>query len=102
MNIKEIPPTFEALSEWREVSICQPAPPSLANLVQQEYEKQNMKPASTNAKVAKFTADELLFPLPKAFGIKESGRRVTVCLMSERVRVAMMYVSRGMVLLFRS
>ncbi|KAI5832654.1 hypothetical protein K523DRAFT_413994 [Schizophyllum commune Tattone D] len=73
MNIKEIPPTFEALSEWRE-----------------EYEKENMKPASTNAKVAKFTADELLFPLPKAFGIKEFGRRVTVCLMSERVRVCMM------------
>uniref|UniRef100_D8Q7B7 ER-bound oxygenase mpaB/mpaB'/Rubber oxygenase catalytic domain-containing protein n=1 Tax=Schizophyllum commune (strain H4-8 / FGSC 9210) TaxID=578458 RepID=D8Q7B7_SCHCM len=73
MNIKDIPPTFEALSEWRE-----------------QYEKEHMKPAPSNAKVAKFTADELLFPFPKAFGIKEFGRRVTVCLMSERVRVAMM------------
>ncbi|KAL1731939.1 hypothetical protein EV714DRAFT_207805 [Schizophyllum commune] len=73
MDIKDIPPTFEALSEWRE-----------------NYEKENMRPAPSNAKVAKFTADELLFPFPKAFGIKEFGRRVTVCLMSERVRVSMM------------
>ncbi|KAL1674284.1 hypothetical protein EV122DRAFT_220978 [Schizophyllum commune] len=73
MNIKDIPPTYEALSEWRE-----------------NYEKENMKSAPSNAKVAKFTADELLFPFPKVFGIKEVGRRVTVCLMSERVRVAMM------------
>ncbi|KAI4525498.1 hypothetical protein K525DRAFT_290264 [Schizophyllum commune Loenen D] len=59
MNIKDIPPTFEALSEWRD-----------------NYEKEHMKPAPSNAKVAKFTADELL--------------RVMVCLMSERVRIAMM------------
>ena len=49
-----------------------------------------MKPAPSNAKVAKFTANELLFPFPKAFGIKEFGRRMTVCLMGERVRIAMM------------
>ncbi|KAL1741138.1 hypothetical protein HDZ31DRAFT_46068 [Schizophyllum fasciatum] len=73
MDIKDIPSTFEALAEWRL-----------------NYEIENMKPAPSNAKVAKSTADELLYPIPKAFGLKEFGRRVTVCLMSERVRVSMM------------
>ena len=102
MNIKDIPPTYKALSEWREVGWPVPHHYCHANPVEQNYEKENMKSAPSNVKVAKFTADELLFPFPKVFGIKEFGRRVTVCLMSERVRVAMMYVSRGMVLLFRS
>ena len=49
-----------------------------------------MKPAPPNAKVAKCTSDELLFSFPKTFGMKEFGRRATACLMSERVRIAMM------------
>ncbi|KAL1741140.1 hypothetical protein HDZ31DRAFT_46073 [Schizophyllum fasciatum] len=73
MNITDIPPTFEELREW-----------SL------EYEEQYMKPASSNYEVARHTTDELLFYLPKAFGIKDFARRMMICMLGDRVREAML------------
>ena len=57
-----------------------------------------MVPAQTNRDVAGHTTDELLFGCPEKFGIKKFLRGVTVCLLDERVRIAMMLVSHSLTL----
>lgn len=49
-----------------------------------------MVPAESNHKLAEYTLDELLYAVPNIFGLKTFGKRVSVCLMDDRVRVAMM------------
>lgn len=61
-----------------------------ATLSIQAYEQQAMVPAQSNNDVAEGTTNELLHAAPEAFGIKDFLRRITVCLLDERVRIAMM------------
>lgn len=51
-----------------------------------------MVPAQSNKDVAKYTTDELLHVLPEKFGIKALAERISVCLLDEPVRIAMMCV----------
>ncbi|TRM66718.1 hypothetical protein BD626DRAFT_163255 [Schizophyllum amplum] len=73
MNIQDIPSTFDELKAWSSA-----------------YEEQHMVPAESNAEVAKRTTDENLYRVPAALGLKAFARRLTVCLVGERVRVAML------------
>jgi hypothetical protein len=52
-----------------------------------------MKPAISNRDLAGYTTNELLSTVPEALGLKNFGRRIIICLLEERVRVAMMYVA---------
>ena len=49
-----------------------------------------MVPDPANNKVAGFTTAEILCAIPDIFGLKALAERVVVCLLEERVRVAMM------------
>ena len=49
-----------------------------------------MVPDPTNAEVASYTLDELLFAVPQAFGLKTFARRISICLLEDIVRVSMM------------
>jgi hypothetical protein len=51
-----------------------------------------MVPAQTNKDIAGYTTDELLHVVPETFGIKNFSRNITVCLLDDPVRVAMMFV----------
>lgn len=51
-----------------------------------------MIPAETNHKVACLTTEELLFGVPDVLGIKSFCRRITVCLLEDLTRDAMLYV----------
>ncbi|KDQ57898.1 hypothetical protein JAAARDRAFT_57715 [Jaapia argillacea MUCL 33604] len=73
MNIKDIPPTLEELRKWSEA-----------------YEQSCMVPAITNRDVAQQTINELLYLAPNKFGIKAFLQRITICLLEEHVRIAMM------------
>ncbi|RDB21931.1 Mycophenolic acid synthesis protein B [Hypsizygus marmoreus] len=73
MGIQDIPDTMEEMKAW-----------SIA------YEKEHMVPAQSNKDVAGYTTEELLHVLPEAFGIKQFARDITVCLLEDRVRIAMM------------
>jgi len=53
-----------------------------------------MVPAQSNADVARYTLDELLAAAPGALGIKKFGEKVSICLMDDITRVAMMYAHR--------
>lgn len=72
MGIKDIPETMEALKAW-----------SLA------YEEEHMVPSQTNKDVAGYTTDELLFGCPEILGIKQFLKNLTICLLEDRVRIAM-------------
>ncbi|KAG9225506.1 hypothetical protein CCMSSC00406_0003009 [Pleurotus cornucopiae] len=77
MEIRDVPGSLDELEEWT-----------------QAYEQQAMLPAQSNSDVAVGTTNELLHAAPEAFGIKDFLRRITVCLLDERVRIAMMYPSQ--------
>lgn len=51
-----------------------------------------MVPAQSNKDVAKYTTDELLHMFPERFGIKRFFERISVCLLEDTVRLAMMCV----------
>ncbi|KAF9524241.1 hypothetical protein CPB83DRAFT_861677 [Crepidotus variabilis] len=74
MKIQDIPETLEALEDFAE-----------------RYEATYMVPAQSNHETAIHTLDELLSAVPDALGLKSFGQRISICLMSERVRVAMMF-----------
>ncbi|KAJ8456283.1 hypothetical protein ONZ45_g18784 [Pleurotus djamor] len=73
MNIQDVPDTFEEMLDW-----------SL------KYEEKMMIPAKTNHQVSTATTNELLHAAPEALGIKAFLRRITACLVEDRVRTAMM------------
>ena len=52
-----------------------------------------MVPNPINAEVASYTLDELLFAVPEAFGLKTFARRVSICLLEDRVRLSMLFVN---------
>lgn len=52
-----------------------------------------MVPDPINAEVASYTLDELLFAVPKAFGLKTFARRISICLLEDAVRVSMLFVN---------
>lgn len=52
-----------------------------------------MVPAQSNREVADTTVAELLSAAPEALGCKALGKRITICLLDETTRKAMMYVS---------
>jgi hypothetical protein len=54
-----------------------------------------MVPAETNRIVAGYTLDELLCPVPEAFGLRAFGVKIVVCLLDDITREAMMYVKRN-------
>ena len=58
----------------------------------QAYEETHLVPSPTNFEVAKHSVEEILYRVPNAFGLKHFARRLSVCLMGDRLREAMMYV----------
>jgi hypothetical protein len=52
-----------------------------------------MVPAASNREVAKSTMDELLHFVPKSFGVRAFFSRAAICIIDERVRIAMMFES---------
>ncbi|KAF8664838.1 hypothetical protein AX16_000679 [Volvariella volvacea WC 439] len=65
---------------WRELS----------DMEKYEYEERTMVPAQTNHDVAQYTMEELLYIVPERFGLKNFARGLAICLLPDRVRVAMM------------
>ena len=58
----------------------------------QEYEKIHMIPAKVNHQVACYTMGELLSAVPEALGLKKFAENLSICLLEDRVREAMMLV----------
>ena len=52
-----------------------------------------MVPNPINAEVAAYTMDELLFAVPKAFGLKTFSQRISICLLEDVVRLSMLFVN---------
>ncbi|EAU83510.2 hypothetical protein CC1G_04766 [Coprinopsis cinerea okayama7 len=77
MGIHDIPETLEDLMAWS-----------------QAYEQEYMVPAKSNHQVAKLTTGELVEGVPNVLGLRTFVERITVCLVEERVRVAMMQPSQ--------
>jgi len=73
MGIRQIPESIEELILWSK-----------------EYEISCMVPNPTNADVASYSMDELLFAFPRAFGLKTLAQRISICLLEDIVRVSMM------------
>ncbi|KDQ50418.1 hypothetical protein JAAARDRAFT_42081 [Jaapia argillacea MUCL 33604] len=73
MGIRDIPESVPDLLSWSE-----------------QYEEVAMIPATTNRDMANITMGELLAKIPNKFGLKAFFRRIYICLLDERVRIAMM------------
>ncbi|TFK25907.1 hypothetical protein FA15DRAFT_668062 [Coprinopsis marcescibilis] len=73
MGIKDIPGTFEELVSWSK-----------------GYEEQYMVPVESNHLVANLTTAELIAAVPQAFGLRKFVERLTICVLEDRVRIAMM------------
>ncbi|KAF9441672.1 hypothetical protein P691DRAFT_779721 [Macrolepiota fuliginosa MF-IS2] len=73
MGIHDIPETPEEMRIW-------------AGAYEQEY----MTPNPINKDVATYTTEELLYLVPKAFGIRKWVEGLTICMLDEPIRVAMM------------
>ncbi|KAJ7626092.1 hypothetical protein FB45DRAFT_922921 [Roridomyces roridus] len=73
MNIKDIPTSMQELQAWSEA-----------------YEEAHMIPAQTNHTLSKHTTGELLFPVPRRFGLRQVTEGLTRALLEDRVRIAMM------------
>ncbi|KAG7089083.1 hypothetical protein E1B28_010792 [Marasmius oreades] len=73
MNIKDIPKSETEFKQWVE-----------------EYEDRHMVPAQTNHDVATYTTEELIHVIPEAFGIKSFVRKLSIAVLEDNVRVAMM------------
>ncbi|KAF5371589.1 hypothetical protein D9758_003422 [Tetrapyrgos nigripes] len=74
MGIKDIPTSAKEFKEWVE-----------------DFESRVMVTAESNHHVANYTLEELIYVLPETFGIKSFAKRVSITLLDDRVRVAMMY-----------
>ncbi|KAJ7736736.1 hypothetical protein DFH07DRAFT_753360 [Mycena maculata] len=73
MNIQGIPDTAEEFQTWLRA-----------------YEEEYMIPAQSNHDVAKHTMNELLFAVPKSFGLRPFCEGIIRSLLEDRVRIAMM------------
>ncbi|KAL0565240.1 hypothetical protein V5O48_016786 [Marasmius crinis-equi] len=73
MNFKNLPENREDFQQW--VSY---------------YEDICMVPDKNNKHVAYYTTEELIFWVPKTFGLKELARRAVFALIDQNVRIAMM------------
>ncbi|KAA1470834.1 hypothetical protein DENSPDRAFT_836729 [Dentipellis sp. KUC8613] len=73
MNIKDIPDTIEELIVWSKA-----------------YEERNMVPAQTNHELATHTLDEVTYQISTVPWIKSLVERIFICVLEERVRVAML------------
>jgi len=73
MNIKDIPSSLEILKEWAVA-----------------YEMEKMVPHQTNKTIAEGTVQELLYPAPKFFKLKQLGKNLVAAAMDNHVRNAMM------------
>jgi hypothetical protein len=56
----------------------------------QTYAEAEMAPDEANHKLSEYTMDEILYPVPRAFGLREFGERAVICLLPDRVREAML------------
>ena len=54
------------------------------------YERENMVPEETNKIIADGTIQELLYPVPNFFGLKQFGRSLVAAATEDRVRIGMM------------
>ncbi|KAF8197134.1 hypothetical protein BJ912DRAFT_954888 [Pholiota molesta] len=81
MNIQDIPGSIEEMMAWSKA-----------------YENTYMVPAETNRIVAGYTLDELLCPVPEAFGLRAFGVKIVVCLLDDITREAMMYKKQSWLL----
>ncbi|TFY53181.1 hypothetical protein EVG20_g10233 [Dentipellis fragilis] len=73
MNIKDIPDTVEELIAWSKA-----------------YEERNMVPAKTNYELATHTLDEVTYQISTVPWLKSLVERIFICVLDERVRVAML------------
>ncbi|KAF9259411.1 hypothetical protein L218DRAFT_981552 [Marasmius fiardii PR-910] len=73
MGIKDVPESAEDFKQWVE-----------------EYEDKHMVPAQSNHDVATYTTEELIHILPEAFGIKSFARNLSIAVLEDKVRIAMM------------
>ncbi|KAK7458697.1 hypothetical protein VKT23_009696 [Stygiomarasmius scandens] len=83
MGIKNIPDSAEDFKTWAE-----------------DYELRTMVPAESNHFVANYTLEELLHILPEQFGIKNFARRISITLLDDIVREAMMYPAQPPIMHF--
>jgi len=95
MNIQDIPDSLEEIWAWSEVKHWNV--PYFRNLLTtanpvQEYEKVHMIPTKVNQQVACYTMGELLSAVPEAFGLKNFAEKLSICMLEDRVREAMMLV----------
>lgn len=73
MGMQDVPESLEEMKAW-----------SIA------YEESHMLPAESNKNMAEFTMRGLHNVLPRFFGLGNFFGRLTICLLDERVRIAMM------------
>ncbi|KAJ7617261.1 hypothetical protein FB45DRAFT_224149 [Roridomyces roridus] len=73
LNLQHIPSTPEELQTWLKA-----------------YEEDHMLPAESNHIVATYSTGELLFPVPKAFGLRDFAEGLIRGMLDDRVRIAMM------------
>ncbi|KAJ7611171.1 hypothetical protein FB45DRAFT_993325 [Roridomyces roridus] len=73
LNITDIPSSPEAFKAWIE-----------------EYESAHMLPAESNHSVAVHTTGELLFPIPRIFGLRAFAEGMVRGVLEDRVRIAML------------
>ncbi|KAJ3562037.1 hypothetical protein NP233_g9826 [Leucocoprinus birnbaumii] len=73
MGIQDIPGTPEEMRAWARA-----------------YEEEYMVPNIVNHEVAGYTTEELLYAVPTAFGIRDWVEGLTVCMLDEPVRKAML------------
>ncbi|EEB90217.1 hypothetical protein MPER_11604 [Moniliophthora perniciosa FA553] len=78
MNIKDVPETEEALKEWVEASL--------------DYESKYMVPDPMNHSVALLTTKELIWQVPDVLGLRNFARKLSIAMLEDRFRIAMMFV----------
>jgi hypothetical protein len=49
-----------------------------------------MAPDEANHKLAEYTMDEILYSVPRSFGLREFGECAVICLLPDPVREAML------------
>ena len=76
MGIQDIPQTREEMELWSD-----------------QFQAVHTVPDEANSIIAEHTMEEILCFVPSFLGIKAFASRVAICLLEDRVRVAMLCVS---------